>query len=242
MKRIIIMFAAIALLTLSAAGTAFAWNPDTSQKCVDGVSVTTVTLHAEMRHSDYRLDGGEWVAYKDGDKIEVEGSATLDQRQRNNSEQEWDKITTQIVAIDCETPPPPTPTPTPVSPTFKIACEAITVSGVTDGWQFIVEPGDMLLPNGTTALKPGDYTYNERYNGQDGIGDSGKFTIVACPTPTPKPTGTPAVTPTPTEEPTVPATDTVGGGTSSGTGSFLPLLALLSLVSAGSLVLTAKRR
>ena len=77
----------------------------------------------------------------------------------------------------------PRPTPAPVLPTFQTSCEAITVTGVTDGWQFIVEPGDMLLTDGTTALAPGDYSWNARFNGDDI--DSGKFSIEACATPPP---------------------------------------------------------
>jgi len=81
--------------------------------------------------------------------------------------------------------PTPTPTLAPVPPTFETTCEAITVSGVTDGWQFIVEPGDLLLTDGQTALAPGDYTYGLRFMGQDIT--SGTFTIEACATPTPQP-------------------------------------------------------
>ena len=81
-------------------------------------------------------------------------------------------------------PPTATPTEPPVSPTFEISCEAITVSGVTQGWQFIVEPGDLLLTDGQTALAPGDYTYGLRYMGVDIT--SGKFTVGACATPTPQ--------------------------------------------------------
>jgi hypothetical protein len=81
--------------------------------------------------------------------------------------------------------PTPTPTLAPVPPTFETSCEAVTVSGVTEGWQFIVEPGDLLLTDGQTSLAPGDYTYGLRFMGEDIT--SGTFTIAACATPTPQP-------------------------------------------------------
>lgn len=106
---------------------------------------------------------------------------------------------------DCA--PPPTP------PTFEVTCETVTVDGLTEGWQFIVEPGDQLFGNGKNEVKPGDYTYGLRYNGDDI--DSGKFTVEQCATPTATPTSKPTpthhvnVTPPPTStalivEPTEP--------------------------------------
>lgn len=171
MKRILSVLASLGLVALMlgfTAGSALAWNPDVSQQCVDGTSVATVTLHADAKHSQYRLEGGAWTDYENGDKITVDGSATLDQRQRNSNDDEWSKITTEIVAIPCSTPTPPT------LPTFQTTdCAkidgsgSITVAGVTEGWQFILEPGDMLLTDGTTPLAPGTYTYGLRFKGAD---------------------------------------------------------------------------
>ena len=266
MKRLLTMFAAVALLALSA-GTALAWSPGVDAKCVDGVSVTTVTLHADAKHAQYRLDGGTWTDYKDGDQIKVEGSATLDQRQRNDSDQEWDKITTQVVAIDCETPPPteeptppptkeptpppteePTPTPQPAAPAIQVYCDGVSFGEVPEGWKLVIEPGDILVTSGfdAIALDPGTYTYQWRdADNKDIVSEngSGKFEIAGCPTPTPKPSVTPkpTSTPVPTEETTLPPTDTVSSTTGGGGGSTAPVLAFLAVLAAGSLLLTTKR-
>lgn len=101
-------------------------------------------------------------------------------------------VTTAKLVLTQDSCPTPTPTPAPTPPTFELTCENVTVSGMTEGWQFIVEPGDRLLENGPNALPAGDYTYGLRYNGDDQT--SGAFTIEACATPTPE------VTPTPTPE------------------------------------------
>ena len=66
----------------------------------------------------------------------------------------------------------------PDKPTFRLTCGNITVAGITEGWQFVVEPGELVLDNGRNALAPGDYTYKLIFDGVDRA--DGSFTIAAC--------------------------------------------------------------
>jgi hypothetical protein len=232
MKRLFTLFALVAMLTLSA-GSALANTPTNDHH--DCATPTPVT---DGLTADHHKDCPTPPPTEQPTPPPTEEPTPPPTEEPTPPPVcEWNS---DIPADSEDCVPPPTPTPAPVQPTFVVSCGLVTVAGITDGWQFIVEPGDLLLVNGKNPLAPGDYTYNLRYNGQDGIGDSGKFSIVACPMPTPtvKPTATPA----PTEEPTVPATDTVGSTGTGGTGGYLPLLGLLAFASVGSLLLTAKRR
>jgi hypothetical protein len=81
---------------------------------------------------------------------------------------------------DCPTPPPTPPTPV-------VTCGGtVAFSDVPAGWQLAIEPGDLLVTSGfdSIALDPNTYTYEWRdAKANDMAG--GKFTIEACPTPTP---------------------------------------------------------
>lgn len=66
----------------------------------------------------------------------------------------------------------------PDKPTFRLTCGNVTVAGITEGWQFVVEPGDVVLENGRNALAPGDYTYKLIFN--DVSRADGSFTIATC--------------------------------------------------------------
>jgi hypothetical protein len=270
MKRLLSLVAAFALLALSA-GSVFA---DTHTKLVVNTETcgsATFTLTGAEEGKEYQIViMGPGVPIVDtitlkldpqDYKVQLQSRENKDKStlQRNN---DWENVgkpkdfTVKACPPPCEwnpdisstdeacVEPTPEPTPKPVLPTFQTSCEAITVAGVTEGWQFIVEPGDKLLSNGKTALEPGKYTYGLRYEGNDI--DSGSFTIDACatekPNVTPKPTPKPTSTVEATEETTLPPTDTISSTTGGTGGNSRPLvLILLTMVSTSSLLLTTKR-
>ena len=75
--------------------------------------------------------------------------------------------------------------PAPVIPTITTACGgSVTIAGLPEGWHVVVEPGDHFFGNGTFPLGLGSYNWQLRdaqQNDQNGEGQSGSFSIVACP-------------------------------------------------------------
>jgi hypothetical protein len=232
MKSIASIFAIVALLVFT--GTALAWQPDISQKCVDGTSITTVTLHADTDKSEYSLDGenGPWTAYENGDKIEVKGSATLWQRQKNEkdedsekkSESKWQYLKTEIVGLDCPKPTTPPVTEPPVTQP-PVTQPPVTQPPVTQ--PPVTQPPVTEPPTVPPSASP--------------VPSAVPSTVPSV-EPSVVPSVEPSVPPTPvvvTPEPELPQTDTASG---SGWGSGFPLLLVAIALFTTMLLLRAPRR
>jgi len=186
----------------------FAWSaPTITPLCSDtaGQYNWTITLPHESNYNiQISPDGGlNWpgnVTFAEGANSYQTSFASMTIRWASDHSSGAGPVTNNVGLC---TQPTPTPTPAPTLPTFSTtdctvigAAGSITVAGMTGDWQFILEPNDVLLANGTTALAPGTYTYGLRYQGNDQT--SGTIVIGACPVPTPTPTPTPVLPNPPT--------------------------------------------
>ena len=203
MKRLLSLVASLGLVVLMLGGTTsavFAWSaPTITPLCSDtaGQYNWTITLPHESNYNiQISPDGGlNWpgnVTFAEGANSYQTSFASMTIRWASDHSSGAGPVTNNVGLC---TQPTPTPTPAPTLPTFSTtdctvigAAGSITVAGMTGDWQFILEPNDVLLANGTTALAPGTYTYGLRYQGNDQA--SGTIVIGACPVPTPTPTPT----------------------------------------------------
>jgi hypothetical protein len=195
-KKLFALIAAV-MLVMGLAGTALAWQPDMSQECVDGASITTVTLHADTSPSEYSLGGndGPWTEYKDGKQIKVEGSATLWTRQAKQDDKDatdkperprWEyQGPFEIVGMSCPKPPPDAPKVEVAGCDVIDGTGSITISGLAEGGLVKIRPtGDTFESDGTYKIDPGKYAWSFWYDGER-VGELTVFTVGACPEPPP---------------------------------------------------------
>jgi hypothetical protein len=198
-RRFTVALAAASLLGLVAVGAVSAHSGNATLSCVEG----TPTLHVEgSNYPDgstvsFGIDGESPVVQNANGSSDLSAgdpftghTATVDFLSSDQQSQFDFHFDLSVDPCQQETPPPNPPTVN-VSDCDTIGGQgSINVSGLSDGYAVVVEPGDLLITSdGSTPLDPGQYQFEVRLNGADQFGDT--LTVGDCPSPTPAPSTCP---------------------------------------------------